>query len=64
MKVLSFSFNRSEVLSNINLDIPIGTSLGITGTTGSGKTTLINLLMKMHKVNNDHLFCREIYGHY
>ena len=41
---LSFTGRNSPVLKNVSLEIPAGSSLGITGKTGSGKTTLIHLL--------------------
>jgi ATP-binding cassette subfamily B protein len=34
------------VLQNISLTIPAGSTIGITGTTGSGKSTLCNLLLR------------------
>ncbi len=37
-------------LSHINLTIPEGRTLGIIGTIGSGKTTLMNLLLKLYPV--------------
>jgi ATP-binding cassette subfamily B protein len=37
------------VLRNISFEIPAGTRLGIVGHTGSGKTTLINLLMRFYE---------------
>tara|TARA_Y100000590_G_scaffold18275_1_gene21757 strand:+ start:19529 stop:21343 length:1815 start_codon:yes stop_codon:yes gene_type:complete len=37
--------SKKEVLNIENLEIKAGTFLGITGTTGSGKTTLIDLLL-------------------
>ena len=57
-KNLSFSYSKNGqlALSNINLQIPKGTSLGITGTTGSGKTTLVNLLMKIYDVEENQIF--------
>jgi ATP-binding cassette subfamily B protein len=53
---LSFSFNGIPVLENISLEIPKGSSLGITGTTGSGKTTLMSLLMKFYETEDNHIF--------
>ena len=36
------------VLHNINLDIPAGSSLAIVGPTGSGKSTLVSLVPRLH----------------
>ncbi len=48
-KNVNFSFDRSKkILSNINLTIEPGDVVGIVGTTGSGKSTLINLLMRYY----------------
>jgi len=56
VKNLSFSYNRHPALDNISLEIPKGSSLGITGTTGSGKTTLMSLLMKIYDPEENHIF--------
>ena len=53
---LSFSYNGKNALQHISLEIPRGSSLGITGTTGSGKTTLMNLLMKIYEPENNRIF--------
>lgn len=41
---VTFTYNDQEVLKNINLDIKAGSTVAIMGTTGSGKTSLINLI--------------------
>ncbi len=46
---VSFSFDRSKkALSNVNFVIEPGDIVGIVGTTGSGKSTIINLLMRFY----------------
>ena len=46
---LTFAYPGSvPVLKNINLKIPAGSSLAIVGPTGSGKSTLVNLIPRIH----------------
>ncbi|WP_348270020.1 ABC transporter ATP-binding protein [Edaphobacter paludis] len=46
---LTFAYpNSPDVLHNINLHIPAGTSLAIVGPTGSGKSTLVSLIPRLH----------------
>ena len=46
---ISFAYkNQKNVLENINFKLKQGESLGIIGATGSGKSTIINLLMRYY----------------
>lgn len=47
---VSFSYIKGvEVLHPLDLDVPSGTSLAVVGHTGSGKTTLVNLLCRFYE---------------
>lgn len=49
-KDVSFHYNEGEeVLSHINLDIPAGSTVAIMGTTGSGKSSLLNLIGRYYE---------------
>ena len=57
---VSFSYNQKESnLSDINFKLYQGQTLGIIGATGSGKTTIINLLMRFYDVDAGEI---HIYG--
>ncbi|MGB6975345.1 MAG: ABC transporter ATP-binding protein [Terracidiphilus sp.] len=52
---LNFSYGETPVLRDINLCIPAGSSLAIVGPTGSGKTTLVDLIARLYDVSDGSL---------
>ena len=46
---LSFGYNNTTLLQDVNLEINKGDSIGIVGESGSGKSTLIDLLLGFQK---------------
>ncbi|MEG1620484.1 MAG: ABC transporter ATP-binding protein, partial [Oscillospiraceae bacterium] len=49
---VSFSYHKKEAnIKNISFKLKKGETLGIIGGTGSGKTTIINLLMRLYDVD-------------
>jgi len=45
---LTFGYEGKEVLRDVNLRVPAGSSLAIVGPTGSGKTTLVDLIPRIY----------------
>lgn len=49
---VSFGYNENMVLKNLSFKISSGSTVGIVGKSGSGKTTIFNLLCKLYDVNS------------
>lgn len=57
LRNVSFRYteNSPYILKNINLKIPAGSTLAIMGYTGSGKTTLVNLISRLYDCTDGEL---------
>ena len=48
--------DREDVLRDVSLHIPAGTTLGIVGPVGSGKSTLVSLIPRLYEVDDGQVF--------
>ena len=55
-KDVEFGYNENLVLKGLNLKIDSGKTYGIVGKSGSGKTTIFNLLNKLYTINSGNIF--------
>lgn len=62
LRNLSFRYSSESnyVINDLNLDIKKGSKIGIVGTTGSGKSTLTDLIMGLLVPTNGYLFVDDI----
>lgn len=55
-KQISFAYqDRSPILTHLNLVAKAGTCIGIIGSTGSGKSTLVKLLLRFYDPQSGHI---------
>ena len=60
-KNVSFSYNEKKlVLKKINFTIPHGKTVAIVGPTGSGKTSITNLIAKFYKPSSGNIYIDNI----
>ena len=56
---VSFKYSskaKKYALSNINIDIKSGMTVGVLGATGSGKTTLVNLISRLYDASEGNVY--------
>ncbi|MEP0852954.1 MULTISPECIES: ABC transporter transmembrane domain-containing protein [Cyanophyceae] len=50
---VTFAYNgRNPVIKNLSLHIPAGKTIAIVGSTGSGKSTLVKLLLRLYEIQS------------
>ena len=50
---ITFAYNQREpVIKNLSLHIPAGQTIAIVGATGSGKSTLVKLLLRLYEIKS------------
>ena len=57
---VSFGYGKNEVLHNISFTVNPGEKVAIMGATGSGKTTLINLIPRIYDVSDGEVLVDDI----
>lgn len=57
LRAVSYGYPGAEKagVQEITLDIPLGTSVGIVGSTGAGKTTLVDLILGLLRPTSGHI---------
>jgi subfamily B ATP-binding cassette protein MsbA len=54
-KNVSFAYNETPVLKNINLSITKGDTIALVGPSGGGKSTLVDLIPRFYDINSGNL---------
>jgi ATP-binding cassette subfamily B protein len=53
IKNITFGYSgRQPIIKNLSLEIPAGKTIAIVGSTGSGKSTLVKLLLRFYEIEN------------
>ncbi len=68
LKDITYRYPNSDVLifNHADMVIPIGSSVGIVGTSGAGKTTIVDILLGLLEIENGHILADgvEVRDHY
>ncbi len=57
---VSFALENKNILADISFDLPAGKTIGIMGATGTGKTSIINLLQRFYDVTEGEIRIDDI----
>ena len=56
-KNVDFSYTKNrKIIDNVSFDVPAGKTLGIVGHTGAGKSTIVNLIMRLYDADEGEIF--------
>jgi ATP-binding cassette subfamily B protein len=59
-KNVNFSYEKGKpVIRDFNLKVPSGKKVALVGATGSGKTTIVNLLMRFYDIDSGEIFIND-----
>ncbi len=68
MKGITYKYPQSDkyVLDNADMQIPVGKSVGIVGTSGAGKTTIVDVMLGLLKPESGHIYADgvDVMEHY
>lgn len=68
LKNITYKYPNTDVLifDNANMEIPVGKSVGIVGTSGAGKTTVVDILLGLLQLQNGEILADgiEVREHY
>ena len=55
LRDVSLTYDRDPVLSSVSLVVPRGATVALVGSTGSGKTSILNLIPRLYEVSSGHV---------
>lgn len=60
LKNINFRYEEENVLKDFSFDVPKGKTIALVGQSGSGKSTIANLLTRFYDVNEGQIFIDDI----
>lgn len=68
VKNLSFKYPNTDVyiFKNAEMEVPVGKSVGIVGSSGAGKTTVVDVILGLLKAEEGEILCdgEDVFRHY